>query len=180
MTLVDLADAAEVTPRTVRYYIAQGLLPPPLGAGSAAAYTEVHLRYLKTIKAFQKQHLPLAEIRSRLEQEPPPGPTPGSEVGASSSALDYLDGVLRLAPPRGARQGGPPLAPHAGPTVVVGSSSPSAHSSGPLSSGARSTWDRHLLVADVELHVRRPLTRDIQRKLDKLLDYARHLFEEVS
>ena len=94
MTLVDLADAAEVTPRTVRYYIAQGLLPPPLGAGSAAAYTEVHQRYLKTINAFQKQHLPLAEIRSRLEQEPPPGPTPGSEVGASSSALDYLDGVL--------------------------------------------------------------------------------------
>jgi len=178
MTLVDLADAAEVNPRTVRYYIAQGLLPPPLGAGSAAAYTEVHLRYLKTIKAFQKQHLPLAEIRSRLEQEPPPEPT--SAVGASSSALDYLDGVLQPAPPRGARQVGLPLAPNVGPTVVVGSSSPSAHTSGPISSGARSTWDRHLLVADVELHVRRPLPRDIQRKLDKLLDYARHLFEEVS
>jgi DNA-binding transcriptional MerR regulator len=179
MTLAELADAAEVTPRTVRYYIAQGLLPRPVGTGSASAYTEAHLRYLKTIKAFQMQHLPLAEIRSRLEQEPPLEPGPGSEVAASSSALDYLDRVLRPASPPAARQVGLHLAPKAGCAVAVSASSASQHPSASGSSGVRSTWDRHLLVTDVEMHVRRPLPRDIQRKLDKLLDYARHLFEEV-
>ncbi|MBL8128342.1 MAG: MerR family DNA-binding transcriptional regulator, partial [Chloroflexia bacterium] len=33
MTLADLTEAADVSTRTVRYYIAEGLLPPPEGAG---------------------------------------------------------------------------------------------------------------------------------------------------
>lgn len=162
MTLAELADAADVTPRTVRYYIAQGLLPPPVGAGSAACYTDAHLRHLKAIKALQQQHLPLSEIRGRLDREPAPDLAAGSNDRPPSSALDYLNQVLG-----GSHK--PPIA--ALPPVQSGS--PAASSSG------RSTWDRHQLVADVEIHVRRPLPRDVQRKLDRLLDYARHLFEEV-
>ncbi len=171
MTLVELADAAEVTPRTVRYYIAQGLLPPPVGGGSAAAYTEAHLQHIKAIKAFQLQHLPLSEIRQRLSQEPVPA---NAASAPSSSALDYLDGVLG----RG-RSPGERLAPQAGPAAVVRSPPGPPYGSPQTTAGSRSTWDRHLLVADVELHVRRPLPRDVQRKLDKLLEYARTLFEEV-
>lgn len=186
MTLVELADAAEVTPRTVRYYIQHGLLPPPVGAGPTASYTEAHLRHLKAIKAFQAQHLPLSEIRSRLEQEPPPEPGPAAPPAApSSSALDYLDRVLGSngsAPSPGVPAAAGPGAvglPAVGPQLLVRSPSPPPYTSPPRTSGLRSSWDRHQLVADVELHVRRPLPRDVQRKLDKLLDYARHLFEEV-
>ncbi|GDX81690.1 hypothetical protein LBMAG42_35010 [Deltaproteobacteria bacterium] len=176
MTLVELADAADVTARTVRYYIQQGLLPPPVGGGATASYTDAHLRQLKAIKAFQLQHLPLSEIRSRLGQEPPA--EPGPAAAAPSSALDYLDRVLGHKP-----SGGMPLAasiaPNAGSPLLVRSPPAPPYGASPPTSGGRSTWDRHQLVADVELHVRRPLPRDVQRKLDKLLDYARQLFEEA-
>jgi DNA-binding transcriptional MerR regulator len=67
-SLADLARLADVTPRTVRYYIAQGLLPSPEAAGPATRYGEGHLARLRLIRRLQRDHLPLAEIRSRLER----------------------------------------------------------------------------------------------------------------
>ncbi len=64
-TLQQLADEAGVTPRTIRYYIAQGLLASP-GAGSGARYTDAHLERLRLIRQLQRNHLPLAEIRKQL------------------------------------------------------------------------------------------------------------------
>src|SRR3990172_9611564 len=66
--LADLARLADVTPRTIRYYVAQGLLPSPEAAGPATRYTEGHLLRLRLIRRLQRDHLPLAEIRARLEQ----------------------------------------------------------------------------------------------------------------
>ena len=43
--------------------------------------------------------------------------------------------------------------------------------------GERSTWERIPLAADLELHVRRPLDRETNRRLDRLLAFARELFE---
>jgi hypothetical protein len=40
----------------------------------------------------------------------------------------------------------------------------------------RSTWERITLHPDIELHVRRPLARADQRRLDELLEHARRLF----
>src|SRR5262245_51910890 len=65
-SLADLCDLADVTPRTVRYYIAQGLLRPPTGAGPATRYDDGHLNRLRLIRRLQREHLPLAEIRNRL------------------------------------------------------------------------------------------------------------------
>jgi hypothetical protein len=42
----------------------------------------------------------------------------------------------------------------------------------------RSTWERIPLAPDVELHVRRPLSRSHNRLVDRLIDHARHLFSE--
>ena len=39
-TIGELADLADVTPRTIRYYVAQGLLASPAGAGPGARYDE--------------------------------------------------------------------------------------------------------------------------------------------
>jgi DNA-binding transcriptional MerR regulator len=66
--LADLARLADVTPRTIRYYVAQGLLPSPDAAGPATRYSEGHLARLRLIRRLQRDHLPLAEIRERLEQ----------------------------------------------------------------------------------------------------------------
>ena len=64
-SLADLARLADVTPRTVRYYVAQGLLPSPDAAGPATRYGEGHLLRLRLIRHLQREHLPLAEIRTR-------------------------------------------------------------------------------------------------------------------
>jgi DNA-binding transcriptional MerR regulator len=65
-SLVELTEAADVSPRTVRYYIAEGLLPPPEGAGPRATYTREHLDRLLLIGRLKEAFLPLREIRRRL------------------------------------------------------------------------------------------------------------------
>jgi DNA-binding transcriptional MerR regulator len=67
-SLADLARLADVTPRTIRYYVAQGLLPSPDAAGPATRYSDGHLARLRLIRRMQRDHLPLAEIREQLEQ----------------------------------------------------------------------------------------------------------------
>lgn len=66
MTLGQLTEAADVSVRTVRYYIAEGLLPPPAGAGPQSAYTLGHLNRLRLIQRLKERYLPLKEIRRRL------------------------------------------------------------------------------------------------------------------
>lgn len=62
----DLAHESGVTVRTVHYYIAEGLLPPPLGDGRQARYTPGHLARLKLIAALRDEGLSLAAIRARV------------------------------------------------------------------------------------------------------------------
>jgi len=62
LTLVELADVSGVPARTIRFYIAKGLLPPPLVGGRAACYGEEHLKELDRIKTLQGQGRSLAQI----------------------------------------------------------------------------------------------------------------------
>lgn len=66
LSLAELVDEADVTVRTVRYYIAEGLLPPPIGAGPGSAYGQGHLDRLHLIQRLKEAYLPLKEIRRRL------------------------------------------------------------------------------------------------------------------
>ena len=165
--LPELSDLAEVSPRTVRYYIQQGLLDPPESRGPAARYGPEHLDRLRLIKRLQREHLPLAEIRRRLEELSP------EEVhelvarpaeGSGSSARDYVQSVLRGR----AHESQPAMRPFA--------SSPAPH---PQAPGKRSQWDRLTLAPDVELHVRRPLSREQNRRVERLIEAARDIFEET-
>ena len=58
-----LAEAAGVRVDTIRYYQAQGLLPPPKRAGRRALYAATHLKLLKRIRELQREGLPLAVIK---------------------------------------------------------------------------------------------------------------------
>jgi DNA-binding transcriptional MerR regulator len=62
MTLAELAEASGLAARTIRFYIARGLLDGPVKAGRAAAYTEDHLARLEKIKKLQAQGRMLSEI----------------------------------------------------------------------------------------------------------------------
>src|SRR5688500_18740607 len=66
LTLGELTAAADVSVRTVRYYISEGLLPPPEGTGPGSAYTQGHLDRLRLIQRLKEAYLPLKEIRRRL------------------------------------------------------------------------------------------------------------------
>ncbi len=158
-SLLDLCEAADVTPRTVRYYISSGLLPPATSQGPKASYPGESLQRLRLIKALQRQHLPLAEIRSRIDSLSPAERSQLLEP-SQSNALDYISQAL----------GGLPAAQRQAPLLVAETAQ--------VYAPARSTWERLAIHADVEVHVRRPLDADTRRKLDRLLDHARTLFSE--
>jgi DNA-binding transcriptional MerR regulator len=205
-SLSDLARLADVTPRTVRYYVSQGLLPAPDAAGPATRYGEAHLARLRLIRRLQRDHLPLSEIRARLERmgddevtaavealggpDPEPSQEPGETLAfvrslmASSGLTPASGGELRapaspllmrsvMAPPD------PVASEPAAPPVPPAPSTPSTPASAsPGSPAQRSTWERLVITADVELHVRRPLDRRTNKRVDQLERIARELLED--
>jgi DNA-binding transcriptional MerR regulator len=170
--LAELCERAGVTPRTVRYYIQQGLLPSPEPQGPATRYGRPHLDRLRVIRQLQRQHLPLAAIRANLERLGDEDLRALSEATSSpakrSSAIDYVRSVLAAPDPRAVaervrRASLPALRP-------ASAAAPSAPT--------RAQWERISLTPDVELHVRRPLTREENRRVERLLDLARQILEE--
>jgi DNA-binding transcriptional MerR regulator len=65
----ELAEAAGVSRRTVRFYVQQGLLPAPEGLGRGAHYLAAHLGVLLRIKQMQLDGVPLGEIGGILAGE---------------------------------------------------------------------------------------------------------------
>ena len=187
LTLSELTDAADVTPRTVRYYIQQGLLPAPSGVGPGAHYGPGHVSRLRLIRRLQREHLPLAEIRARL------APLSDAEVEGllrtpqprqmAESAVDYVRSLLggdegptsgeRPAPR--AASAPPPLPRQEGAKLMFADASSAP---GVPRRIDRSQWERIELAPDIELHVRRPLSRHQNRQVERLVSLARQLFEE--
>jgi DNA-binding transcriptional MerR regulator len=62
MTLAEIAEAAGLPARTVRFYIARGLLNGPVKGGRVAAYTAEHVERLERIKQLQARGHTLLEI----------------------------------------------------------------------------------------------------------------------
>ena len=62
MTLAELADASGLPARTIRFYIARGLVDGPVKAGRNAVYTGDHLKRLEKIKSLQAKGRMLSEI----------------------------------------------------------------------------------------------------------------------
>ncbi len=62
MTLAELAEASGLPARTIRFYIARGLVEGPAKAGRAAAYSADHLARLERIKTMQSEGRMLSEI----------------------------------------------------------------------------------------------------------------------
>ena len=230
-SLADLARLADVTTRTIRYYVAQGLLPSPEAAGPATRYGEGHLARLRLIKRLQREHLPLAEIRGRLERMgdeevqavldvtdsvvPEPsqsgedtlsyvralmaksGVSPRNHERATESGAAYaaappvptraIPGAAALhalKAPTGEPPAGFFLDPRADEQLevltdpVAPAAAPPPGSSSRSAAGDRSTWERLVLSPDVELHVRRPLDRAANKRVDQLTRIARELFGE--
>ena len=171
-TLSDLSLRTGVSPRTIRFYIQQGLMPSPDGMGPRAAYQEESLLNLLLIRLWQSQFLPLAEIRVRL------GALSNDEKQAvlAGAAKGEAPPMMRLEE-RCAPAAEGSAGDYATQALAAGATHARTHTTqavGPAP--GRSTWERLVLSPDVELHIRRPLTRTANRQVDALVAEARRLF----
>jgi len=66
-SLADLAESSGLPARTVRYYIARGLLDGPEKAGRGACYGPGHLDQLRRIQQMQSAGRTLVEIARELD-----------------------------------------------------------------------------------------------------------------
>lgn len=159
--LEELTEATGVSPRNIRYYTTQGLLPSPDARGRFALYTDEHLRRLRLIQRLKDAFLPLDVIRAQLasltdaqmdallaEDAPEKAAGPPAD-----SAADYISRVLA--------QRASPVPP---PMAVA--PSPAA----PPPNAPSETWERITLAPGVELHARRK-----DSFVQKLIAYARSL-----
>jgi DNA-binding transcriptional MerR regulator len=92
----DLSTLAGVSPRTVRYYIAEGLLERPEGEKRGAHYLRRHLEQLLLVRRWTEAGLSLERIRELLAGAPEDPPRralpPGSvEVWSRVTVADGLE-----------------------------------------------------------------------------------------
>jgi DNA-binding transcriptional MerR regulator len=162
--LYELCQRAGVTPRTVRYYIQQGLLAPPGSSGPKVRYPLTYVARLKLIRWLQDVHrLSLGEIREQLDgmdaaqiQE-----LVESDVSpATDSAADYIRRVTPLKPSS---------KPAATPVPITYTPDPQFPKS--------AQWKRITLHPDVEIQIRQPVSRKIQRRVQRLIEMAHKLFD---
>jgi len=120
-TIGQLAELAGVTPRTIRYYTAEGLLPRPDTRGQYALYGEEHLLRLQLIGQLKESYLPLGEIKGRIESLDAEQirmllDEQGDSPAPPTSAADYLAQVrARQQAPHSARH----VAEHAEPYTAA-------------------------------------------------------------
>jgi DNA-binding transcriptional MerR regulator len=183
-SISDLANLAGVTPRAIRYYVTMGLLPSPGQTGPGARYNDGHLARLRLIKQLQREHFPLADIRSGLaeltdDQVAEMLEAPGTNQ-PPTSAKDYIRDVLGDAAEPGTPPPSPLLAQWLGVRRSVSwmSTGPDTDQRTEPRTPDRSQWDRVVLGPDIELHVRRPLSRHQHRQVEKLIAIARQVLEE--
>lgn len=68
LDIQQLVHESGVARRTIYFYVQQGILPPPQGAGLAAYYTREHLVRLRLIPFLREQGLRLDSIRERFNR----------------------------------------------------------------------------------------------------------------
>lgn len=178
-TISELASLAGVTPRTIRYYVSIGLLASPGQVGPGTRYGDGHLARLRLIKKLQGEHLPLDEIRIRLEglddDEVEQAVESDAMAADPRSALDYIRRLKARNDFDGSAQFAM-LAADAGPAAAMVAPSVEPRTEPPP--GQRSQWERVVLGQGVELHIRRPLNRKDNKRVERLITLGRELLEE--
>jgi DNA-binding transcriptional MerR regulator len=164
----DLASRVQVTKRTIRYYVAEGLLPPPIEKGAAQFFDREHEVRLRMIKILREEGLPLRRIRQELEKH----------------SLSDLQMMLEIA--SNVRDGG--LGPREvldrlGSSSMVGAATPVVWAAVPdyslasPPSPAPGLWRRIRVADGVELHVEtRAADGERGERIQSLIDFAMDLF----
>ncbi len=94
-SLRQLAEKAGITPRTLRFYIARGLVSGPGKAGRGADYGESHLKQIQQVRRFQDKGLTLSEIAHRLAAPAGDAPTLPSDAWRHYPVADDIVLMVR-------------------------------------------------------------------------------------
>ena len=193
----ELADMTGVSTRTIRYYIEEGLLPSPEIQGKYAVFDEEYVYRLKLIKFLKDAYLPLREIKllldqwdigkirdklAEFEQDPAeaarnlgivaPSTLPSSEI--KESASEYLSQVMdRTQRSIRSRQ---QRSPSRNQNVENQFARLQVEYLKMETPPEQDSWQRFRLGEGIELWVRQPVSPDLQRKLDSIMEQARSLF----
>ena len=179
MGIAELARRVGVTPRTVRYYVAEGLLPPAGGQGQRRAYGAEHLRRLEAIRHLKAAYLPLHEIRRRLgipaagaseranraqparsgtfapegDEQTWPTPSAGSIAAGPDTSPQIASKARQDRPPAGQAGGGYP-ASRADDRPTFGFGGAPQLGRIEIFEDVETRWRRVILAPGVELHFR--------------------------
>ncbi len=195
-SLSELATASGVEARTIRSWVAQGLLPAPLNRGPAARYPAETLERILAIRAMREAlGMPMAEIRKELlvasherieayalkaKGMAPMGAITSTSAPDAASALDYI-GSLRAQIAATPAKAAPALPTSTSPIR------PPAHGfealENRLGEGRRrptrkslaEIWLHIPVTPDVSLSVRGPLEAEQQVQLERCADYIRDI-----
>ena len=166
MSLRDLEERSRVPGRTIRYYIAEGMLPGAAARGKGAAYGEEHLLRLQLIRRLADQHVPIREIKQRLDGlrlDEVRELLAAEEPAEPRSPKEYVAAMLARAgqPDRATAPRAPQRRLHDAPATAA--------SAGPAPEG----WQRWELAPGVELHARAGAAATHRALIARLLDAAR-------
>ena len=197
----DLAEKANTTVRTIRYYTDEGLLPQPVIQGKYAYYSRAHLDRLELIGRMKQAYLPLREIRrvmlslsddevvQRLQE--PQAFYQAGELNLNSptfqpgaQALEYIERLRResgLPEVENPRLHAPVQQTHKIYNSQLFANRQASQSEPPASAemAQKGThWQRMELADGLELHVRQPVDPQTEHRLWQIIAFAQKLFRQ--
>ncbi len=175
LTIEELAKRAGVPVRTVRYYIAEGILPPASSRGKSATYGEEHLVKLRLARRLSDRRVLLADIRdqvSRLTLDETRELLLREEArdraldsAAPKSPREFVSALLEQARRPASRQRDADMA---GTSVLRQYLAPY-----PAASPVQQEWHRLELAPGLELHVRADVQARHAELIRRILEEAR-------
>jgi DNA-binding transcriptional MerR regulator len=169
-TVSDLESLTGINRRTIHFYVKEGVIPAPSGAGGGARYGEEHLLRLQLTRDLQKSHLKLSGIREAMDRlSLEQMRTMAKKAGTPSKPWDMhaLEGWVESRVHRGI----------AGPAwnrsmldLVSGSAAPQAPArpAQPPAPATGETWERIRVAEGFEVLLRSDLAESYRRLVGKL------------
>jgi len=153
--------------RTLRYYLAEGLLSPATDKqGTASVFSYLHLLQLLVVKKLQSEHLPIRKIKElvdgRTERELERLLGLDAKAGAKNEALSYLEKLLTRA--TSPASPATPRRQHLSSPSAISKSTPNLSNSRQAAPSGPATWERMEIEPGLELHVRGDYALPIETK----------------
>jgi DNA-binding transcriptional MerR regulator len=153
--------------RTLRYYLAEGLISPATEKqGTASVFGYLHLLQLLVVKKLQSENLPIRKIRElvggRTEKELERLLGLDTKAGAKNEAHTYLEKLLT-------RSTSPAASSHrnqnsASPAADTSRPAPNSSAAKHAAPSGQATWARMEIEPGLELHVRGDYALPVESK----------------